>query len=100
MTNTEVLEFVIVPPYHKRDKVAAAERIFADFLGRRFRGYRFQIAGCAPVGDPDDEDYYVLPVMNFIDDNGRSRMCDQPQPWLISEIASACREFDFSRRLN
>ncbi len=100
MTSAEVLEFVIVPPYHQRDKVAAAAKSFSEFLRRRFRGYSFSVCGFAPVGHPDDEEYYVLPVMNFIDDEGCSRMCAPPQAWLISEIATACREFDLSRRLH
>ncbi len=98
--NTEVLQFVIVPPYHKRDQVAAAEKRFAEFLSRRFRGYDFRIAGFAPVGDADDEEFHVLPVMNFIDDQGQSRMCAEPRRWVIAEIASACQEFDLGKRLH
>lgn len=98
MNVREVLEFVIVPPYHKRDKVAATEKRFSDFLSRRFRGYGFRIAGIAPVGDGADDDFHVLPVMNFIDDQGLSRMCEPPQQWVLNEIALACREFDLERK--
>lgn len=94
----EVLEFIIVPPYHRRDAVAAAERRLSEYLENKFRGYSFRIAGFAPVGDPDDEDFHVLPVMNFIDDEGVSRMCEPPKSWMMSQIADACREFDFERK--
>jgi hypothetical protein len=100
MKNTEVLQFVIVPPYHKRHQVAAAEKRFAEFLSRRFRGYDFRIAGFAPVGDPDDEEFFVLPVMNFIDDKGASRMCEEPRSWIMSEIALACREFKLDQQMH
>jgi hypothetical protein len=97
MKQNEVLEFVVVPPYHRRHAIAAAERQFADFLQRRFRGYQFRIAGIAPVGDPDDEGFHVLPIMNYVDPDGVERMCAPPQAWLLSEIASVCSDFDPAR---
>jgi predicted deacetylase len=91
MKHTAVMQFVIVPPFHKRDKIAAVEKRFAEYLTRRFRGYEFRIAGFAPVGDTDDDEFHVLPVMNFIDDEGRSRMCDEPQRWVMTEIGALGR---------
>lgn len=98
MRETEVLEFVIVPPYPKRHQIAASEGHFADFLKRRFRGYSFRVAGIAPVGSDDDDCFHVIPVMSFLDDGGNMRMCEPPQPWILSEISEACREFTANKR--
>jgi hypothetical protein len=97
MKSDEVLEFIVVPPYHKRDKVAAARLPLSDFLSRRFRGFSFRVAGFAPLGSYEDDDFHVLPVMNFIDDEGVERMCKPPQGWIVSEIAQACRDFNLDR---
>lgn len=95
MKNAEVLEFVVVPPYHLRHSVAASEASFTDFLKRRFGGYSFRVAGVAPVGD--DDVFHVIPVMNFRDDEGNMRMCEPVQPWILSEIEAACGEFTSSK---
>lgn len=88
----DVLEFIIVPPYERRAAIFASKERMEAYLGNRFPGYSFKIARLGPVGD--DEDFCILPVMNFIDGEGVSRMCNEPKPWLIAEIAGACREFD------
>lgn len=98
MQETEVLEFVIVPPYPRRHQIAASATHFADFLRRRFRGYSFKVAGIAPVGSDDDDCFHVIPVMSFLDDAGNMRMCEPPQPWIITEISEACREFSINKR--
>ncbi|WP_312419772.1 hypothetical protein [Shinella sp.] len=88
----EVLEFIIVPPYARRSEIFAAKERMEAYLGNRFPGYSFKIARLGPVGD--DEDFCILPVMNFIDGEGVSRMCNQPKSWLIAEIGAMCRAFD------
>jgi hypothetical protein len=88
----EVLEFIIVPPYEKRAAVAAAKDQLANYLERRFPGYQFRIGGFAPVGDEDA--FCVLPLMNFLGDDGKSYMCEEPKRWFVQEIADACRKFD------
>lgn len=98
MKQTEVLEFVVVPPYHKRHEIAASEASFTDFLRRRFRGYTFKIAGIAPVGDEDA--YHAIPIMNFTDDEGNMRMCEPVQPWVLREIEDACTEFAGNKKLH
>ncbi len=97
MRQTEVLEFIVVPPYHRRNEIAASESSFVDFLKRRFRGYSFKIAGVAPIGE-DEEGFHIFPVMNFVDDNGRMRMCEPVQPWFVREIEDACKEFAADRK--
>ncbi|MDK4720095.1 hypothetical protein PH552_12145 [Rhizobium sp. CNPSo 3968] len=88
----EVLEFVIVPPFDMRAEVAAAKDRLENYLSHQFPGYGFQVGPFAPVGD--DEEFCVLPLMNFIGDDGRSYMCIPPKRWLLQEIADACRKFD------
>ncbi len=91
--NREVLEFIIVPPYEQRAAVAAAKERFEDYLCRSFPGYTFRIGPFAPVGD--DDAFCVLPLMNFVDDEGKMRMCDEPSRWLLRDINQACQNFGF-----
>lgn len=88
----EVLEFIIVPPYERRDEIRAAKERMEAYLSNRFPGYSFRVPQFAPVGG--DGDFSVIPIMNFPGDDGQSYMCNPPKPWFISEIAAACREFD------
>ncbi|MDQ1183557.1 hypothetical protein [Agrobacterium larrymoorei] len=97
MRENEVLEFIVVPPYHRRNEFAASEGSFVDFLKRRFRGYSFKIAGVAPIGG-DDEGFHIFPVMNFVDDSGAMRMCEPVQPWFVREIEEACVEYATDKR--
>ncbi|WP_174015546.1 hypothetical protein [Rhizobium rhizogenes] len=90
----EVLEFVIVPPFEQRAAVAAAKERLENYLSMRFPGYAFQVGPFAPVGD--DEEFCVLPLMNFVGDDGTIYMCTQPNRWLMKEIADACRQFDLN----
>ncbi|MDM9644499.1 hypothetical protein [Rhizobium sp. S163] len=92
----EVLEFIIVPPFEHRAAATAAKEFFETYLSNRFPGHRFRIGPFAPVGD--DDDFCVLPIMNFLGDDGKSYMCNQPKRWLLQEIADACREFDVAGR--
>lgn len=91
----EVLEFVIVPPYEQRSALGAAKERFEHYLANRFRGFTFKLGPFAPVGD--DGDFQVLPIMNFVGDDGKARMCEKPSTWLLREITAACREFDLNR---
>lgn len=88
----EVLEFIIVPPFARRAEILAAKERMEAYVGNRFPGYTFKVAQFAPVGD--DEEFCVIPIMNFPDEEGVSRMCIPPKPWFVAEIAAACRGFD------
>lgn len=88
----EVLEFIIVPPYEQRAAVAAAKERLENFLSHSFPGYSFKVGPFAPVGDEDR--FCVLPLMNFVGDDGKSYMCEEPKRWLLQEIANACGRFD------
>ncbi|WP_200943545.1 hypothetical protein [Rhizobium sp. Leaf321] len=88
----EVLSFIIVPPYAQRAVVTAAKERFEDYLSRRFPGYDFTVGPFAPVGDEDE--FCVLPVMNYPGPNGESYMCDPPKRWFVQDIADACASFD------
>ncbi|KAA0684583.1 hypothetical protein DTW90_36055 [Neorhizobium sp. P12A] len=89
----DVLEFIIVSPYEQRAAVAAAKERFENYLSNRFPGYGFKVGPFAPVGDEDE--FCVLPLMNFLGDDGKSYMCTPPKRWLLQDIANACREFDY-----
>ena len=88
----DVLEFIIVPPYARRSAVFASKERMEAYLGNRFPGYSFKVARLGPVGD--DDDFCVIPVMNFLGDDGHSYMCNEPKSWFVSEIAASCRGFD------
>lgn len=87
----EVLEFIIVPPYSRRSEIFAAKERMEAYLGNRFPGYAFKVVRLGPVGD--DDDFCIIPIMNFIDGEGVSRLCNEPKPWLLGEIANSCRAF-------
>lgn len=89
----DVIEYVVVPPFAQRDRVAASKQRFEHYLGNRFPGNSFKVAPFAPIGD--DDEFCVLPIMNFVGDDGKSYMCKEPRRWFMREIAQACREFDF-----
>ena len=88
----DVLEFIIVPPYERRDEGRAAKERMEAYLSNRFPGYTFKVPQFAPVGG--DDDFMVIPIMNFLGDDGQSYMCNEPKPWFMAEISAACREFD------
>lgn len=92
----DVLEFIIVPPYARRSEIFASKERMEAYLGNRFPGYSFKVARLGPVGD--DDDFCVIPVMNFLGDDGHSYMCNPPKLWLIADIASECRQFDRTGR--
>lgn len=92
----DVLEFIIVPPYARRSAIFASKERMEAYLGNRFPGYSFKVARLGPVGD--DDDFCVIPVMNFLGDDGHSYMCNDPKPWFMSEIRAACSVFDAGGR--
>ncbi|MBY5692015.1 hypothetical protein HFO41_24850 [Rhizobium leguminosarum] len=94
-TEREVLEFIIVPPFGQRAAVTAAKERFENYLANRFPGYSFRVGPFAPVGDEDE--FSVLPLMNFPGDDGKSYMCTPPKRWLLQDIAQACRDFDLKK---
>lgn len=93
--SNEVLEFIIVPPYAQRAAIMASKERFELYLGNRFPGYTFKLAPFAPVGD--DQGFCVLPVMNFIGDDGKGYICEPPKRWILQEVTQACRRFDHTR---
>ncbi len=95
-TERDVIEFIVVPPYEQRKAVAAAKERFEHYLGNRFPDFTFKVAAFAPVGD--EEEFCIVPIMNFLDDEGKSRMCVEPKRWVLQEIARACKAFDLSGR--
>jgi len=88
----EVLEFIIVPPFSKRSEVDAAKERLIAHLGYQFPGYTFKVGPFVPVGDEDR--FTVLPVMNFVGDDGKSYMCEQPKRWFLQDIADCCAAFE------
>ncbi|MGR9274684.1 hypothetical protein ACU8KI_08740 [Rhizobium leguminosarum] len=92
----EVLSFIIVPPFDQRAAVAAAKERLENYLSHRFPGYDFKVGPFAPVGD--DEVFSVLPIMNFVGDDGECYMCEQPSRWLLQDIANACQSFVLNGR--
>lgn len=92
----EVLSFIIVPPFEQRAAVVAAKERLENYLSHRFPGYDFKVGPFAPVGN--DEAFTVLPIMNFVGDDGKSYMCEPPSRWLLQDIANACQGFDLNGR--
>lgn len=92
-TERDVIEFIIVPPLNKLEAVGAARERIVHYLESKFPGYRFIVPKMVPV-DGDEVEFSVMPLMGYIGDNGKSRMCTPPKPWLMAEIAQACKEFD------
>ncbi len=90
----EVLEFIIVPPYERAAEVAASSERLKDHLLRKFPGYNFRVSDFVPVGD--EEEFCVVPIMNYLSPDGRSLMCEQPNRWFMADIAQACRDFDYT----
>ena len=93
-TERDVIQYIVVPPFKLRDKVVAAKERLEHYLADQFTGNSFTVARFAPIGD--DEEFCVLPIMNFVGDDGKSYMCREPKRWFMQEIAQACREFDFN----
>lgn len=92
-TERDVIQYIIVPPFEQRDKVVAAKERLEQYLGDRFPGNSFTVARFAPIGD--HEEFCVVPIMNFVGDDGKSYMCKEPRRWFMQDIAQTCREFDF-----
>lgn len=92
MNQQEVSQFIIVPPLSRRDAIVRSREVFADYLARQFPQYSFDVAAIAPV--QDEEDFGVIPIMNFVTPDGDSLMCKRAPRWIFGEIAAACRRFD------
>lgn len=91
MNQQEVSQFIIVPPLSRRDAIVRSREVFADYLGKQFPQYSFDVATIAPV--QDEEDFGVIPIMNFVTPDGDSFMCKRAPRWIFIEIAAACRRF-------
>lgn len=92
MSERDVVEFIIIPPLARRHEIVQAKERMEDYLSRRFPKHIFRVSPFAVV---DDEDLFcVLPIMNFLGDDGKAYMCNDPGRWLMREIAQACEEFD------
>lgn len=89
-----VTTFIIIPPLELAQQVAASKVRLEGFLSQKFPGYIFNISDYMDFGA--DDDYVVLPMMNYIDDGGKSRMCEKPARELIEDIIGTCWEIDFS----
>lgn len=96
MNERQVTEFIVVPPLALKDAVARAKERLSHHLTSRFPGYAFKISAFVPVGDADA--FFVMPVMNFLGDDGKSYMCSRPSRWLLNDIAAACAAFDLRSR--
>lgn len=92
MRQQEVSQFIIVPPLSRRDAIVRSREAFADYLAGQFPQYSFDVAAIAPV--QDEEDFGIIPIMNFVTPDGDSLMCKRAPSWIFSEIADACRQFD------
>jgi hypothetical protein len=91
MKQQEVSQFIIVPPLSRRDWIFKAREVFTDHLARQFPQYSFEVAPIAPV--QEDEDFGIIPIMNFVTPDGDSFMCQPVERWVFREIADACRRF-------
>lgn len=92
MSERDVIEFIIVPPFNRRQEIYNAKERLLDYLKKRFPAYTFSIPGFAPVGD--EVEFSVVPIMNYCGDDGKSYMCAQPKRWVMAEIADFCADFD------
>lgn len=91
-TERDVIQYIVVPPFEHREKVIAAKEWLEHYLSDRFPGNSFTVARFAPIGD--HKEFCVLPIMNFVGDDGRTYMCKEPKRWFMREIAQACGEFN------
>ncbi|KQV31112.1 hypothetical protein [Rhizobium sp. Root1204] len=90
-TERDVIQYIVVPPFEQRDKIIASKERLEHYLGGRFPGNSFMVAPFAPIGGGDE--FCVLPIMNFVGDDGDSYMCKEPKRWFMQEIAQVCRAF-------
>lgn len=95
MKMKEVTEFFIIPPTEKRAKIVQSKEQFEDYLSRQFPGHIFHLTDTSPVFDEDE--FTVMPLINHIDDEGKSRLCEKPSEDFINDIALSCWKFDFHR---
>ncbi|MBB4066785.1 hypothetical protein [Gellertiella hungarica] len=91
MRDSDVIEFIVVPPADRVAELTHLKEQFLGYLTRCFPQFMFKLAPFAPVGD--GRDFGVYPIMNYLADDGKSRMCNPPANWTMAEIAEACRGF-------
>lgn len=87
----EVSQFLVVPPMQLMPDLIRQRERFEDFLEGRFPGWSFDLCGLSPVSE--DDEFYIIPIMNFITPDGDSYMCREIQPWVRSDILKVCREY-------
>ncbi len=87
----EVSQFIVTPPRVHMPRLMRERQQFEDYLEGRSPGWSFDLCGLAPVAD--DEDFCVIPIMNFATPDGDSYMCRPLQPWVRAEILVACRRY-------
>ncbi|MFK4826022.1 hypothetical protein ACI0FM_14720 [Paenochrobactrum sp. BZR 588] len=89
-----VTTFMIMPPQELSDAIKASKERLEAHLAVEFTGYEFKVI--EPNEAFDGLEFIVLPLMNYIDDNGDSRLCDKPDSYLLEEIYTVCRGFNHS----
>lgn len=87
-----VTTFIIIPPLELAQQVAASKARLEGFLSQKFPGYAFNISDYMDFGA--DDDFVVLPIMNYIDEGGKSRMFEKPDLTLLNEIGNVCYKFE------
>ena len=89
-----VTTFIVMPPEDIMSAVEASKEMFEAYLEMEFSGYEFKVV--APVQAFDGQDFMIMPIMNYVDVNGDSRLCEKPASWLMDDIYKTCRGFNFS----
>lgn len=92
MTPHDVSEFIIAPPLSRRQRIIRSRERLAHYLRGQFPEFEFRLIEMAPVGE--DDDFVVLPVMNFVGDDGKSHMCKPVPTFTLVRIREALRQFE------
>lgn len=87
-----VTTFIIIPPLELAQQIAASKARFEGFLSQKFPGYEFNVSEYMDFGA--DDDFVVLPMMNYIDEGGISRMCEKPSREFIEDVIAMCWKID------
>lgn len=94
----EVTQFFIIPPADKRTIIVQSKEQFEDFMLRQFPGHIFHLTDISHNFEEDE--FTVIPLINYIDGEGNSRMCEKPEQVLIDMIVTSCRKFDFKKQIS
>lgn len=89
-----VTTFIIMPPEDMVSAVMATKERFEAHLEMEFSGYEFKVVD--PVQAFGGLDFVVMPIMNYVDANGDSRLCEKPEGLLMDNIYKTCRAFKFA----